>query len=231
MQPPIIGILAGMGPRSTAPFVDLVVTECQRQYGATDDADFPPMMIYSLPTHFYVDRPIDHARLHHEVLAGLQKLESTGVSFIAMPCNSTHIFFDELADAVHVPLLNMIEETLTALPQHCQRVAIAATPVTMDSGLYQNGVLTSGRQWVTTGEWQMSVNAIIQTVKTTQDMSLPRAMFQDLLRQTEQAGADSLIIACTDLNPATANDAGPVHLVDATHILAAATVRHWLTLR
>lgn len=34
-----------MGPRSTAPFIDLVITECQTQYGARDDIDFPRMMI------------------------------------------------------------------------------------------------------------------------------------------------------------------------------------------
>jgi aspartate/glutamate racemase len=33
---PIIGILAGMGPRSTGPFLDLIVDECQRQYGARE---------------------------------------------------------------------------------------------------------------------------------------------------------------------------------------------------
>jgi aspartate/glutamate racemase len=31
---PTIGILAGMGPRSTGPFLDLVVTACQKMYGA-----------------------------------------------------------------------------------------------------------------------------------------------------------------------------------------------------
>ena len=62
-HPRLIGILAGMGPRSTAPFVDMLVDECQRQYGARYDIDFPPMLIYALPTPFYVDRPIDHAAL------------------------------------------------------------------------------------------------------------------------------------------------------------------------
>jgi len=28
-----IGILAGMGPHSTAPFIDLIITQCQIQYG------------------------------------------------------------------------------------------------------------------------------------------------------------------------------------------------------
>ena len=32
-----MGILAGMGPHSTAPFLELVIAECQRQYGAADD--------------------------------------------------------------------------------------------------------------------------------------------------------------------------------------------------
>ena len=50
MERKVIGILAGMGPRSTAPFVDMLVDACQRQYGARYDIDFPPMLIYALPT-------------------------------------------------------------------------------------------------------------------------------------------------------------------------------------
>lgn len=53
MAQPLIGILAGMGPRSTAPFVDLVIDECQSQYGATFDIDFPRMLILSQPTPFF----------------------------------------------------------------------------------------------------------------------------------------------------------------------------------
>jgi protein-disulfide isomerase len=41
MEKPSIGILAGMGLHSTGPFIDMVVSECQRQYGARDDIDFP----------------------------------------------------------------------------------------------------------------------------------------------------------------------------------------------
>jgi len=41
----LIDTLAGIGPRSTAPFVDMLVDECQRQYGTRYDIDFPPMLI------------------------------------------------------------------------------------------------------------------------------------------------------------------------------------------
>ena len=91
-----IGILAGMGPRSTAPFIDLVISECQKQYGASYDEDFPHMLIYSLPTPFYVDKPIDHKKMKETLCNGLRKLENCGVDFIAMPSNSPHAYFDDL---------------------------------------------------------------------------------------------------------------------------------------
>src|SRR5262245_52096861 len=119
-----IGILAGMGPRSTAPFVDMVVSECQRQYGARDDMDFPPMMIYSLPAPFYLDRPIDHAALRAMIAAGLRRLAGTGVALVAMPCNTAHIHYDQLAAAIDVPLLNMVELASQALPESAERVAL-----------------------------------------------------------------------------------------------------------
>ena len=50
----LVGILVGMGARSTAPFIDSIVTLCQVQYGAKYDIEFPHKMIYSLPAPFYV---------------------------------------------------------------------------------------------------------------------------------------------------------------------------------
>src|SRR5436853_4421194 len=97
MAPQTIGILAGMGPRSTAPFVDMVVTECQKQYGARHVADFPHMLIYSLPAPFYSDRPVDHEVAQVIVREGLQRLQGMGVDFIAMPCNSAHAYYQTLA--------------------------------------------------------------------------------------------------------------------------------------
>ena len=66
----MIGILAGMGPKSTGPFVDTVVAGCQTIYGAKHDMDFPHMMIYSCPTPFYIDRPIDHEAMKKRLLTG-----------------------------------------------------------------------------------------------------------------------------------------------------------------
>jgi aspartate racemase len=111
-----IGILAGMGPRSTAPFIDLIVTECQIRYGAKLDEEFPHMMIYSLPTPFYVDRSIEHEKMKSVLKTGLRRLEAAGVSFIAIPCNTVHAYFYDLESSIAVKLLNIIEEAIREIP-------------------------------------------------------------------------------------------------------------------
>src|SRR5665648_1113765 len=111
----VIGILAGMGPRSTALFLELVIDQCTVQYGAKYDEYFPPIMIYSLPTPFYIDRPINHTLMEDTIIEGLRKLESKDVSFIVMPCNSAHISFNGLQKCLTIPLLNIVDLTINSL--------------------------------------------------------------------------------------------------------------------
>ena len=230
VQSPLIGILAGMGPRSTAPFVDLVVDECQRQYGARDDIDFPPMLIYSLPTPFYVDRPIDHAALEEAIVAGLRKLEQSGAAFIAMPCNSAHIYFERLAAGIDVPLLNMVDLALGALPPGSSGVALLATRPTVESRLYQEAIERAEARVLGGEDWQARVDALILAIKSSADRAVPSALWRDLVADLEAAGTDTLLLACTDLNAVSATASTRATLIDATRCLAEATVKTWRAL-
>ena len=64
-----IGVLAGMGPRSTAPFIDQMVTERPRQYCARHDDDFRP-------TLSVLNQPTVHARMHAAVIDGLERSQA-----------------------------------------------------------------------------------------------------------------------------------------------------------
>jgi aspartate racemase len=220
-----IGILAGMGPRSTAPFVDMVVTECQRQYGAKLDEEFPPMMIYSMPTPFYIDRPIDHTKMKQTIIDGLRRLEDTGVTFIAMPCNSAHIYFGELTKCVDVPLLNMIDEAVGCVPESTSRVALIGTRPTIESNIYQRAIQELGLRIVHDSATQTRVDALIQSIKTSTDKHKSQRMWDDLQLDMMAKGADTFLIACTDLDAIVIDTAATV--IDATHCLAAAAVRRW----
>lgn len=230
-EPKTIGILAGMGPRSTAPFVDMVVSECQRQYGARDDVDFPPMMIYSLPAPFYLDRPIDHAALRDTIVAGLRRLAGTGVALIAMPCNTAHIFFDELAAAVDIPLLNMVDLALAALPAGTRRIALLATRPTVAARIYQNAIELSGRAVYLDAALQARVDGLLRSIKSAADPRAARDDWEALLGELATTGVDAALLACTDLNAVRTPAEPPLALVDATAVLASETVRAWRGLR
>ena len=82
-----LGILAGMGPRSTAPFIDMLVTDCQVVCGAKYDMDFPEMHIISLPTPFWPGKKINCSEMIAALQHGIAELVKEDVSLIAVPCN------------------------------------------------------------------------------------------------------------------------------------------------
>lgn len=224
----MIGILAGMGPRSTAPFIDLVVDECQSQYGARYDEDFPKMMIYSLPTPFYIDRPINHDLMKKTIINGLKTLEATGVSFIAMPCNSAHIYFEDLRKSIDIPLLNIVEATLGKLPKTPQRVTLFATDSTFASGIYQKGILDDGHSFVFKEEWQAKVNGLIQSIKRDKDDIQNISLWGELVTELEKEHIENVVIACTDLNVILSKSSVYFNAIDSSKCLAEAVVKQYL---
>ncbi|HHZ5406496.1 TPA: aspartate/glutamate racemase family protein [Bacillus cereus] len=218
----MIGILAGMGPKSTGPFVDTVVAECQTIYGAKHDMDFPHMMIYSCPTPFYMDRPIDHEAMKKAIIEGAQKLESTGASFIAMPCNTAHLYFDELQQSLSIPILNIVDETLKAITETAKRVALLATEATVQAGIYQDGIAKRNIEYIHYEQWQESINQIITYIKSG-EVEEARELWSALVLQLKDE-VDTAIIACTDLNVVASED-----FVDSAQCLAKAVVRMYLS--
>ncbi|MEK4098887.1 aspartate/glutamate racemase family protein [Bacillus sp. FSL E2-0195] len=214
----MIGILAGMGPKSTGPFVDTVVAECQTIYGAKHDMDFPHMMIYSCPTPFYMDRPIDHAAMKKAIIEGAKKLESTGVDFIAMPCNTAHLYFEELQRSITIPILNIVDETLKAIPENTKRVALLATEATVQASIYQDGITKRDIEYIHNEQWQEMINQIITCIKGG-EIEEARKLWSLLVLQLKDE-VDTAIIACTDLNVVVSED-----FVDSAQCLAKAVVR------
>jgi aspartate racemase len=221
-----IGILAGMGPRSTAPFIDLVVTQCQVQYGAKLDEEFPHMMIYSLPTPFHVDRPIDHENMKLVVKMGLKRLEAAGVNFIAIPCNTVHAYFCDLESSVGVKLLNIIEESMREI-RDGRKIALIATRQTVESGAYQRYIERGGAEIIHSRVIQETVNGLITDVKTGKVHEQLYSDWAMVINQVRDAGADSAIIACTDLSKFSEIDCG-ITITDSSQALAKAVVAEYL---
>lgn len=224
---PTIGILAGMGPRSTAPFIDLVVTECQVQYGARHDIDFPAMMIRSQPAPFFEDRPTDHAALEAAIREGLEHLERSGADFLAIACNTAHIYYPQLAKGVGVPLLNMVELAVAALPDTTRKLALVAARPTVEAGIYQTAVRERGIE-VAPLDWQDDVDHLLGATRTSTDSGVFTRLWAGLTDKAEQARVDTILVACLDLSGVLAHAATRLPIIDAARCLARGIVWEWL---
>lgn len=224
----IIGILAGMGPRSTTPFLEMVLDQCQRQYNAKYDIDYPQIMVYSLPTPFYIDRQIDHILMKNTIIEGLRKLASTNAAFIAMPCNSAHIYFEELKDSIGIPLLNIVEETVRCLPVKAKRVTMFATETTFNAQIYQQGIIDAGSEFVFCEDWQYKVNKIIQMIKMKEDKPEIILLWKALMTEVKDQNIDTVIIACTDLSMLKDINEHALNIIDSSEALAKVVVSRYL---
>ena len=224
-KPTIIGILGGMGPKSTAPFLNMVIEQCEQQYGAKNDIDFPHIIIYSLPTPFYIGKPINHSKLKEVVLNGLKKLEKMGAAFIAMPCNTTHAYYEELNRKLHIPLLNIADETVAQIPKK-SKVAIMATRSTIQSNLYQSKLNQDGIQFIGSLVWQGKIDQVIQQQKSGKQSQKTLAALLNILKKQK---VDTIILACTDLTRLITQIKG-FKVVDSSKALAEATIKTYLKL-
>lgn len=227
---PTIGILAGMGPRSTGPFLDLIVTACQEIYGARHDIDFPKMLICSQPAPFYEDRPIDHAALEAATLSGLKHLESAGVDFLAIACNTVHIYYPRLAASVSVPLLNIVELAVQAVPGSAEAVALVATRPTVEAGIFQSALRSAGHQVVDL-DWQDEVDSLLSAVRESTDPLVFRHLWAPLFEKARAAGVDAVLVACLDLSGVVRFAETKLPVVDAADCLARAIVERWVAER
>ncbi len=222
----MIGILAGMGPRSTTPFLELVLDYCNRIYGARYDEEFPKMVIISLPTPFYIDKPINHKKMKEVIISGLKQLENNNVKFIVMPCNSAHIYFNELSSAINIPLLNIVDETLYNINDN-EKTTILATKQTMESNLYQKGLQEKGIDYLFDPRWQQNVDTIIKNIKAG-NIKEAENIRNDLYREIKQNGIKRIIIACTDLNVILKKSELDPEILDSSEELAKSTVNNYL---
>lgn len=228
----MIGVIGGMGPFATADFFAKLLEET----AATRDEDNVPVLIQSdpripaRPPAILASGPSPLPAL----IAGRDRLIAAGATALAMPCNTAHYWYDELARECGVPFISIVDASCDAAAARCPRgsvVGLLATRATIAADLFGPHLAARGLDLLepSPDDLEDLVLPCIEHVKGGAAAAAAPLVLA-ALRSMAQRGAQAVLLACTELPIAFAASQGTRSLVpciDTTRELARACVRYW----
>jgi aspartate racemase len=224
----IIGILGGMGPDATIDLYRHIIELTP----ANKDQDHIKVLIYSnpkIPDRTKAIAEGGESPLPHLIEAA-RLLENGGAGIIAMPCNAAHHYLAEIQWEIGIPILDMIQESCRALQVQLPKagaVGLIAATGTVRSGMYAEPLSRASVKLVLPDDAdQLRIQMGIDQVKTRTYSRSTQETFQDVGRRLMKAGADAIILGCTEIPLAFNPDEVDYASLNSTQILAEAAV-HW----
>lgn len=223
-----IGILGGSGPVAGTNLLSEILSVAQSDHGATQDTDYPPVILYSLPLAGFSETGIsDYGLVKKHFLHGLQVLRGAGCDLIIIACQTLHTYLPELPVNLRSPILDMVTLTIDQIKQtKSESVGILASETTNTSGLYSHRLSNLGIQPIILDRHdQISLNQIILHVMGGSQTQTDIDTLQTLIHSLILKGADSIVIGCTELSVITTDLMAPVNLYDGVKIVAQAALQ------
>lgn len=222
-----VGIIGGFGPETTAAFQLEIVDLCAAQKQLTR----PPILMWNTPIPIHIE---DDLVLRGEsvdkflpfLIAAAKKLERAGADFLVLPCNTLHIFIDEIRSAVSLPVFSIIDETAIFLQKNMiNKVGLIGTNITIQSKIHAKKMHQLGITTVTPSiHNQKIIDRAIHNILNHQNSTGTKRDLENIALDFIQRNVHHVVLACTDLQLLFPDIPGlTVH--DTMDVLARATVR------
>ncbi len=216
----MLGVLGGMGPLATVDFLSKLVLQTE----AVRDQDHIPFLVACLPQ--IPDRmdallregpsPVD------AMVSGIERLVAGGADLIAIPCNTAHAWYDDLAVRSPAPILHIVHAALEGLRERgIERgpIGLLATEGTIKADIYQSVLREQGLECYLPSD-VAPVDAGIYAVKVGR-LADGRTSLAAVARSMLDKGCSAIILGCTEISVALGDEAEFRELaVDASAALA-----------
>lgn len=223
-----VGVIGGVGPMATVYYMQRVIemtkAGCDQEHInmlVFNDCDIPDRTAFI--TEKSPDNPLP------VMVEDAKRLEAAGCEFVVIPCNTAHYFYDKLEQAVEIPVVNIVEETIRyakARVQDLSCVGIMATTGTIVTGTYQKYAERAGLSFAVPDENEQNLlmQIIYDGVKA--GKPVPRADFDRVANHLRAKGAHCLILGCTELSVLKRDlPINDPDVLDSIDVLASETVR------
>lgn len=233
----MFGVVAGLGPRATVAFYSAFMNNVTSK----TQGGLPRMILYSVamnPTienaflQGAVDESAEPRRQVRSLLnEAVQHFLDNRVTTVAMACNTLQDELTALCKASGLVNLNMIDATADAIRQrNARRVLILGTASTYCDDLYGQRLQKHGIECVYPDAGQQDFIETYIRFALDQDISdTAKQQFAENVRKIADAtGADSVVLACTDLTGDLEEQACGIMVFDSLQLLAQTAAAHVL---
>ena len=220
-----IGIVGGMGPLATCDLIKKIVeitdAACDQDHvrvcidSNTEISDRTAAILSG------GKNPVP------EMVKSAVRLQGMGADVLIMPCNTAHYFYNQIVPFVDTPFLNMLEETAKEIKRRgIKKVGLLATDGTCQSGVYKTVFDAAGIEMLSPSPvGQQAVMDVIYKGVKAGNLSIDLSGFNKAMDELFEAGAEVLVLGCTELPVAFELFHIDRPNIDPTLVLAAAAVR------
>ncbi|HIE00714.1 MAG TPA: amino acid racemase [Thiotrichaceae bacterium] len=213
LQKLIPGIIGGMGPLAHTTFEQILIEQSTKR-GAERDQDHPIWLLINAAN--IPDRTDSLLGKADSCVPWLIKygkfLESAGVDFLVIPCNTAHAFYEQVQSCLQIPWIHLIDCTTQFIVENypnIKKIGILSTDGTLLSELYHNSLVKAGYISISLqleSEFQKLVmNTIYDLswgIKATGSQISPLAQknLRTIIDYLAKQGAEIVIAGCSELS-------------------------------
>ncbi len=197
-----VGIIGGVGPETTSEFYLELIFGCFEK----NKESRPPILIWNIPLKYEIEedllkKAVGEERYIPYLVDAAKRLEKGGADFLVMPCNSLHIFIEEIRRAVKIPVLSIVEETAKFLTsKKISKVGILATSSALKGKLYETILKKNRIEQIVPDEFdQAKIGKVIGNIVMNRHANKDRQELLKIVNNFEKRGVKNVILACTDL--------------------------------
>lgn len=223
----IIGLIGGMSWESTAHYYALLNRMIGERLGGHHSAK---LLMYSIDFDELAKLQFagEWEQAGAIVVDAAKRLERGGADFVLICANTMHIAAEQVECAVSIPLLHIADSTAKhILAKNIRRVGLLGTAFTMEQGFYKERLHekfgldvvvpdADGREIVHRIIYDELVRGIVNPES--------RAKLRHVIAELIKAGAEGIILGCTELMMIVEQSDSRVPIFDTTTIHSEAAV-------
>ena len=217
-----IGLLGGMSWESTVHYYQIINEEVQNKLGGLHSAK---IVLYSVEfSEIEQYQSSGQWEKCGEILGKAAKsIEAAGADFLLICTNTIHKVAPQIASAIQIPIIHIADATADELKKcGIRRVGLLGTKYTMTQDFYKDRLAGRGIEVLIPDTVDVdAINAVIfEELCIGKINKASRKRFQSIIEKLKDAGAEGVILGCTELGLLIRQSDVSVPLFDTTVIHA-----------